>query len=337
MLLLWEIIAVLVLIGLGAFFSGSETGVYRLSRFRLRLGVEQKRPLYKLLSNTMSDPHGLVFSILIGNNLVNYLATSTVTVLLLKTDTSRYAAFYATVIMTPVLFTFSEVIPKNVYYYRSDKLMPRFAPVLWFFHKAFTLSGAVGLLKLISRPFTLLFGASTDASTAITASRTGQIRQIIRETHEEGLLSTVQNDLINRLFKIPEITIGSVMTPAAKIEMIDVNSDRRAVLSKMRDCAYTNIPVYEHRKSNIIGYIRIYDALAANGDFENLRKFMMPVKSFPAMMPVIEAINNMRKQNLKIVLVSFDTVRRGQGHARSLGIVTMKDLVEELTGELAQW
>ena len=95
--------------------------------------------------------------------------------------------------------------------------------------------------------------------------------------------------------------------------------------------------IYPHRKSNIIGYIRIYDALAANGDFENLRKFMMPVKSFPAMMPVIEAINNMRKQNLKIVLVGFDTVRRGQGHARSLGIVTMKDLVEELTGELAQW
>jgi len=337
MLLTLQLLTVVLLIAMGGFFSGSETGVYRLSRFRLRLGVEQNNKLCKLLEKIMSDPHGLVFSILIGNNLVNYLATSTVTVMLLNTESSQYAAFYATVIMTPVLFTFSEVIPKNIYYYRSDKLMPRFAPLLWFFHKLFTLSGAVGILKLISQPFSRLFGASADASTAISSSRTGQIKQIVRETHEEGLLSNVQNDLIDRLLKVPDITIGSVMTVAAKVEMINVSSDRKAVLKKLADCPYTHIPVYEKRKSNVIGFIRIYDVLAEPIEFENLREFLMPFNAFPIAMPVIEAMNKMRRENLKIVLVGYDASRKRQGTLRPLGIVTMKDLAEELTGELAQW
>jgi len=195
MLLTLQIIAVFILISLGGFFSGSETGVYRLSRFRLRVATEQGKKLYKMLSKIMVDSQGLVFAILIGNNLVNYLATSTVTLIILNTRMHEQAAFYATVIMTPVLFTFSEVIPKNIFYYRSDTLMPRIVPALWMFNKLFTITGAVWLLKLILSFFNRLFGTAAEASTAISASRAGQIKQIVHETREEGILSTVQNDI----------------------------------------------------------------------------------------------------------------------------------------------
>jgi putative hemolysin len=337
MILTLQLIAVFILIMLGGFFSGSETGVYRLSRFRLRLGVERSRPMYKMLSKIMADSQGLVFAILIGNNLVNYLATTTVTVIILNTKMHEQAAFYATLLMTPILFTFSEVIPKNIFYYRSDTLMPRIVPALWLFNKLFVVTGAVWLLKIISHYFTRLFGSSAEASTAISASRAGQIKQIVHETREEGILSTVQNDIINRLLKMPDINIALVMTPISETEMISLNSDRGAVLKMLRRSEYTHLPVYESTRSNIIGFIRIYDVLAGDSEFKDLRKFVIPLETFTATTPVIEAMNNMRKQNLKIVLVTGQTNTKHKKTPRALGIVTMKDLVEELTGELAQW
>lgn len=337
MLLTLQIIAVFILIALGGFFSGSETGVYRISRFRLRLGIEHGKSLYKMLGKIMDDAQGLVFAILIGNNLVNYLATSTVTVILLKTQHREHAAFYATLLMAPLLFTFSEVIPKNIFYYRSDTLMPKIAPALWFFNKLFAITGAVWVLKGISHFFTRLFGATAEASTAISASRAGQIKQIVHETREEGILSAVQNDIINRLLKMPDINIALVMTPIAETEMINLHSDRGAVLKVLNRSAFSHLPVYESSKSNIIGFIRIYDVLTSEDNFKDIRKFVMPLETFTATMPVIEAMNNMRKQNLKIVLVSGQANAKLKKNQRAMGIVTMKDLVEELTGELAQW
>ena len=105
MALIYQIPACVVLVTLGAFFAGSETGIYRLSRFRLRLGIEHKKPFYALLGKTMDDSTGLVFSMLIGNNLVHYLVTCVVTVMLLTKVTSAHAAqLYATCLIAPILF-----------------------------------------------------------------------------------------------------------------------------------------------------------------------------------------------------------------------------------------
>ena len=334
MALIYQIPACVLLVALGAFFAGSETGIYRLSRFRLRLGIEHKKPFYALLGKVMDDSTGLVFSMLIGNNLVHYLVTSIVTVMLLTTVAGAHAAqLYTTCLMAPILFIFSEVIPKNVYYNRANVLMPRFAPLLWFFHKLFTYSGAIALLKTISRIFTTLLGLPAATSGAITAAHTGYIRQIIRETRDEGILSPLQNDIMNRLINIPQITIASVMTPIAKTEMLDVNSTRDEVMTILGRCPYTRLPVYEHSRNNITGFVNIYEVLRSDDDFQNLRQFVRPIGRFAATTSVIDAINRMRMQNHKIVLVVPEYARR----KRPFGIVTMKDLVEELTGELAQW
>jgi len=127
------------------------------------------------------------------------------------------------------------------------------------------------------------------------------------------------------------------MTPISKTEMINLHSDRGAVLKILKRSVFTNLPVYESSKSNIIGFIRIYDVLADESEFKDLRKFVMPLETFTATTPVIEAMNNMRKQNLKIVLVGGQANAKQKKQQRAMGIVTMKDLVEELTGELAQW
>ncbi|HIJ67398.1 MAG TPA: DUF21 domain-containing protein [Planctomycetes bacterium] len=334
MALIYQIPVCVLLVALGAFFSGSETGIYRLSLFRLRLGIEQKKPFYALLGKIMDDSTGMVFSMLIGNNIVHYLATSIVMVILSAKITNTHATeLYATCIMAPILFVFSEVLPKNVYYNRADTLMPRSAPLLWFFHKLFTYSGAIAVLRTISRASAVVLGLPAPSSGAITSPSKSYIRQLIHETSDEGILSPVQKDIMNRLINIPRITIASVMTPISKTEMLDVNSTRTEVAATLRRCPYTRLPVYEQNRNNIVGFVNIYQVMQIGGDFQNLRRFVNPIGSFDAATTVINAINKMRKKNYKIMLVVSETARR----RRPFGIVTMKDLVEELTGELEKW
>ncbi len=320
---------------LSGLFSGAETGMYQLSRLRLRLGIEKKRLSFVILGKIMRDSPALLLSMLIGTNLTHYFITSIVTYLLLSNvETAHTAELFATLIITPILFVFAELIPKNIFFYRADYLMSFFAPVLFVFHKVFSWCGAVPLLKFMSGIFARLTGAPVPSRTAITAVQRHHIRAIFTDIREEGLLSPVQTDIINRLVSISNIAIGAVMTPINKVEMVDANSDNSALLNKLKECAFTRLPVVDERPANIVGFINIYDCLSSPEDFTNLHNFIKPIRKLHADTTVIDAINVMQSENQKIVLV---TKIGHAGQERPIGIVTMKDLVEELLGELAEW
>lgn len=331
MLIAIQILVLLLLIALSAFFAGSETGVYRISRFRLRLDIERSTPFASLLGKVMADSHALVFSLLVGNNLVNYLVTSLAILILLSSPLDENPEFYATLIITPTLFVFAEVVPKNIYYRHANTLMSYFAPLLWFFHMLFTYSGVIFLLKSFSRFFASILPLPIDPSDAIESRGKSHISQIIRETHDEGILSSLQIDLMNRLVKINSIVTRSVMTPVSRVEMVSIDTSRTDLLEKLSRCPYTRLPVYEKSRNNVTGFINVYHALASDRDFTDLRQFIKPIRTLPAAMKIIEAINTLKTESCKIVLIK-QTNRRNP-----LGIITMKDLVEELTGELQQW
>ncbi|MHC4336561.1 MAG: CNNM domain-containing protein [Planctomycetota bacterium] len=329
------ILAVVLFVVLGGLFSGAETGLYQLSQLRLRLGIEKKRLSFVVLGKVMRDSPGLLLSMLIGTNLANYLATSIVTLILLsKMEVEHTAELFATLLTAPTLFVFSELVPKNIFFYRADSLMPTFAPVLFAFHKLFTWSGVVPLLKFISRVFARLGGAPVSAEKMIPDVRPSHIKAILRETREEGFISAVQADIIDRVVSIPNITIRSVMTPINKVEMVEQNSDNSALLSKLKKSAFTRLPVYENRPANIVGFINIYEVLGLGQEFTGLHNFVKPIRQLASDTVVSDAMSIMRKENQKIVLVT----RAGHaGREKPVGIVTMKDLVEELLGELTEW
>ena len=316
-------------------FSGAETGIYQLSRLRLRLGIEKRRFSSTILGKSMRDMTGLLFSILIGNNITHYIVTSLVTFLLLsRVELERTAELFAMLITVPVLFVFSEVIPKNVFFYRADYLMPLFAPMLFVFHKLCNWCGAVPLLKFMSGIFGRLTGSSFASKAVMTTTQRHHIRAIFADTQEEAIFSPVQSDIINRLISISNVRVRAVMIPVSKVEMVDVNSDNSALLNKLKKCAFTRLQVIEGRAENIIGFVNIYEVLTSSEQFTDLRKFVKPVRAFHAETTVIDAINIMQSERHKIVLVT----KAGRiGRERPLGIVTMKDLVEELLGELGEW
>jgi CBS domain containing-hemolysin-like protein len=329
------ILAIVFLIILAALFSGAETGLYRLSRLRLRLGVEKKRLSFIILGKCLRDSSGLLLSMLIVTNLAYYLTTSIVTyVFLMKEGTEHSAELFATLLTAPTLFVFSELIPKNIFFYRADSLMPYLSPVLYGFHKLLSWCGIVPLLKFVSGLFARSAGLASSPKTVITSAQRHKVQAILQDTREEGILSSVQTDIINRLVSISNIRIRSVMIPINNVQIVDVNSDNSALLSKLKKCAFTRLPVVEGRAENIIGFINIYETLSSSEQFPNLQKFVKPIRKVDANTTVTDTINIMQRENQKIVLV-MKIGRAGQ--EKPIGIVTMKDLVEELLGELAEW
>jgi putative hemolysin len=320
---------------LAGLFSGSETGLYRLSRLRLRMGVEKKKLPFVMLSRCVRDASGLLMSLLIGTNLAQYLATSIVTYIFLNMlRTERYTEIFATIFITPILFIFSELIPKNLFFYRSDVLMPYLGPFLYIFHKVLTWSGVIKALKYISSLFARLTGSSTFSKTVMTSAQRHSMQAILQDTNEEGILSSVQTDIIDRLVKISNVHIKSVMIPIDKAVKADLNSDKAALLKILKEQSFTRLLVTEGKTPTVSSFINIYETLSSTEQFSSLESFTKPIKSIDSETTVTDAINFMQAQKQKILLVT----RAGRGGTeKPLGIVTMKDLVEELLGELAEW
>ncbi len=254
-------LAFVFLVAMSGLFAGAETGIYQLSRLRLRLGIEKKRLPFVMLGRCLHDGQGLLLAMLIGNNLVNYLATSIVTGLFLSRVTTEHAAeLFATLATVPVLFVFGELIPKNVFFFRADALMPYVSPVLYVFHKVLRGCGIIPVLKLISGLFARLTGLGDSSRSMITSTQRHKVRALLRDTHEEGILSSVQSDIVGRLVNISHVRMRSVMIPINDVETVDADSDRKALLDKLRKCAFTRLPVAEGEPGNISGFVSIYEA-----------------------------------------------------------------------------
>jgi CBS domain containing-hemolysin-like protein len=118
------------------------------------------------------------------------------------------------------------------------------------------------------------------------------------------------------------------------VTTVPVNTDRGRLFEMLKRTPYSRLPVYEGGVENVIGYINIFECLTREESFEDLRGFVAPLRRVDANTTVIDAINLMQKEKEKILLVSRASYT---GRARPVGIVTMKDLAEELVGELAEW
>jgi putative hemolysin len=156
----------------------------------------------------------------------------------------------------------------------------------------------------------------------------------VAETREEGLLSPVQSEIVDRFVNIPHVRLGAVMVPLGRVQSLDVHNDRATLMDRLQRFALTRFPVWEGAPTQIIGFVHIYDVLTSSVAFDDLRPFVQPILHLDAETLVIDAIRTMRRNGLEIVLV----VRtRRSGRDIPIGIVTMKDLVEEFLGELAEW
>jgi CBS domain containing-hemolysin-like protein len=137
--------------------------------------------------------------------------------------------------MTPSLFIFGEILPKSIFFYRADGFIRPLAPAIWSVWRICTISGAVKLMRLLFKVFSRLFRISVDTAAAVDITQRSQVRQIIQETRDEGLLTSLQKNMMQRLINIPEVSVGTVVVPMSKAEMAEVNSNRKALLAIVAD------------------------------------------------------------------------------------------------------
>ena len=326
---------ILVAIMFAGISAGSETGMYQLSKLRLRVGIERKKLLFVLLGKSLSDGTGMLLSLLSGTNVAYYVVTSLVTYILLDIVAGEHIAEILTTFITaPVLFVCCELIPKTLFFYRADVLMPFVSPVLLTYRKIFTWCGLVPLMKILTGALAKATKLTAPAGRSITTAFQPHIKAIIQDSEDEGFLSPVQADIISRISTVSHLDITGVMTPLNKTQMVEVNSDKSVLLSKLRESPFTRLLVYEQSAANIIGFINVYECLNSPDDFTDVRSFIQPVRKLPSTTFVIDAINIIRGENHRIALVTKTGLA---GVEKNIGILTMKDLIEELVGELAEW
>jgi putative hemolysin len=331
---LFTILVVLLMVVLASLFEGAETGIYRLSRLRLRLGVERRLWSSILLSKVMADSAGLLLSLLVSTTLVNYAATSLITSMFLSLFASEQTAeFYATIVMAPLLFVFAQLIPKNAFLYRADALTSVVSPLLYGNYQVLKWCAVIPLLKRTTGLFGKLIGSPVANEAAITSSQSREVRALVHDTQEEGLLSRVQMEMVDRIVNIPNLRLSAVMVPLERVESVDIRSDRTALLGELAKRPLTRLLVWQDTPANIVGFVNIYDVLGSDAPFESLDKFLQPIHRLDVDTPLIDAVDAMRRQEHKIVLVTRLRAKR----ETPVGIITMKDLVEELIGELAEW
>lgn len=324
---------VAVLIGLSGILAGSETGMYRLSRFWLRLGMEQKKPFHRILSSVVQDAHGLVLSLLMGNNLANYFATSLATYLFYtRLEKAALAELYSTAVLTPVLFLFVDILPKNLFYCRADSFLVTLSPLIWVVYHLFNRTGIIALLKGFSGRLNRFFHTAIDTPQAVDLTQQEQIQQIFHETREEGLLSDTQKTMMDRLIRTPSLPVASVMTPLSKVRMIELHTPADQVYAHLAEESFSRLPVYEQSPQNLRGYLEIYDVLSVYPNLKTLDAFVKPLMKIPASCSVISALHQMQKQKQFIALVVSESA---PGPSQEIiGLVTDRDLVEEFTGAL---
>ncbi len=243
-------------LALSAFFSGTETGMYRVSRIRLVLdglsGSWPARGMVWLLNN----PAIFVASTLVGNNLANYL-TSLAIVLGVQSWISGGAAseLLATILMTPVVFVGGELLPKYLFYHAPYRLLRVARPLVLSFTAVFL---PVSLfLALLARGLRFLTGETPFQIRLGMARR--DLEQVLREGHEAGILAGSQRGFAQSVFQTGNAPAVRFGVPPSRLASVDLHAGRESAFAAARRCGHPIILVYSQQ--NLIGFVRYADLL----------------------------------------------------------------------------
>lgn len=317
---------ILVTLLLAGLFSGSETGFYTLNRLRVFLGVQQADRRAVRLGRLIEDEQGTLAGTLAGTNIMHYLLTSAVAFTftsLMGLDPGD-AEVYTVAILTPVIFVFAEVVPKNVFQRHADALMPRFSWLLYVANRTFRAIGLVWLMKKLTALAARLTGAPDVEP--LTGGPKRYITSLLQEALAERHLGEHQSELIERVVKLSDTPVRFVMVPQHKVVMIDADADRNRLMQLARSTEHARVLVYSGRRTQIIGLVKI-DELLRDMGWKRVGERVVHVLQLRPFETVANAMARMQRVQKEMAIVT------GFGGGL-LGMVTLRDLLDEVVGEI---
>jgi len=317
---------------IAALANGIETGLYRLNRIRLRLRAESGDRRAKTLLGLLADLRGMIIVCLLGTNAGAYLATALGTLLVASAGWVRSpeaVEVLTTAIVAPILFVFADVVPKSLFAAEADHWMYPLARPLRAAYVAMSRCGVVPALNGISNAILHVIRRGEAAADPFHPRE--RLRAILREGAAEGVISGYQHELAGKVLGLREQLVHAVMIPIGRVAAAAADIDRERFLAELRRHSFSRLPVYEGRRENVVGIVRILDVLAAGDQPLDLAGLMTrDFVSVPPDMTVAQALLRLRKARAAMAVVRDDK-------GRAVGMITVKDLVEEVVGELAEW
>ena len=328
--------AIFLLLVLSGFFSGSETALTAASRGKLRAQAEKgSNGAAKALEIT-EDNETLIGSVLLGNNMVNILATSLATAMFTRIFGESGVAL-ATIVMTLLVLIFAEVLPKTYAITNAESAAARTAPIILYVIRAF--SPIVSAVRLLVRGVLRLFGVRADPDSRILAVRE-EIAGALYLGHSEGVVEKEDRDRILGALDLGDRAVEEIMLHRSQIEMINVDDDPDAILQQCLQSSHTRLPLYRSDPDNIIGIVHAKDLLRAmhklvmtsrNGA-SALKKFdICDVAMKPYFVPETTTLDDQMRQFLRmrthfaLVIDEYGTLQ---------GLITLEDILEEIVGEI---
>ena len=312
-----QIFVLLVLIVLSGFFSSAETSLFSISKTKAIHLAKNGGATFRLIRRMKEDPHTLLTTILIGNNLVNVAAAALATSVAMQSF-PNFAIGIATGAMTFLILVFGEVFPKSIAT-RNNILIARMAihPIYWlsllFFPIIKFLNFIPWLTGRIKKP------------QALTEE---ELMTFVEVVEEEGEIKEEEKELIHNIFEFDDTNASEIMTPRA--DMFVIEADEKPDLEKFVESGYTRFPVIEGDIDHVIGILNIKDLflhyVTTNGE-TSLRKIMQPAYFVPEnkkLDSLLQAFKK-RKQHMAIVV---------DEHGGVSGLITLEDALEEIVGEI---
>ena len=321
--------AILALLVLSAFFSGSETALTATSRARMHELERRGFGRAGIVKSLVQTPERFIGAILLGNNLVNILASALATALFLKLFGDA-GVVVATFVMTALVLIFAEVLPKTYAISNSDRMALAVAPVIRICVKLF--GPLVTGVEFVVRHTLRLFGVNTDEGSGLSAY--DEVRGTIDLQHEEGAFVKDDRDMIGGILDLRELEVFDVMVHRTNMFTINIDDPAEEIIKAVLDSGYTRVPAWKDEQDNIVGILHARDILAAvSQEKGETSKINIPALcAAPWFVPDTNSVADQlkafrrRKSHFALVVDEYGEVQ---------GLVTMEDILEEIVGDIA--
>lgn len=322
-----SLIVLIFLFGCSAFFSGSETAMFSLNPIRLQHLEKEGSHTAGIVRKLLNHPSNLLVTILVGNQVVNILASSTAASLCVNLLGEETGPVVATIGMTLLLLIFGEVTPKTFavqnpqkYAFFACRSLLLFSKLIFPFRIVLT-----GIADTILR---LIGGARKSHERLLTGQ---EFRTLLDVSEREGVVETSERKMIDNLFDFTEMSVKEIMIPRTDMFCFSLSYTFEEIMAKCRTELYARVPVYKDTIDQIIGVVYVKDLLPfLHGDHENfhLDHVLREAYFIPESKKVQELLKDFQEKKTHIAIVVDE-------YGGTSGLVCLEDILEEIVGEIS--
>ena len=315
-------ITIIILIAISGFCSCSETVYSCASAVRLKVWADEGNKKAKRALKIVNNYDKTLTAILIMNNIVNLTCSALATLLFLNIS-PNYGAAISTGVITLLVLTFGEIIPKCFGKEKADKL-------------ALSMSGVLQIMTVVLTPLVYLFLGIKKLALRIFSVKgddptvtEDELKYIVEEIEEQGILEKQESEMVRSVLDFDETTVVEVLTPRVDVIALNIDDSHDKIMKVIKKHRFSRIPVYKDTIDHIVGILHTWDYLGAiaSGKKANIKDHITPAQFIFQTQNLSSVLSDFRKRRLHMAVVTDE-------YGGTLGIVTMEDLLEEIVGEI---